>query len=281
MNQEDKTISTFRRDANNVRLSVAEKEDIKNHIIFSPYLFHSTFFTYKNLVAIAAIIALIISGGGTSFAAASSLPGDALYGVKINVNEEVKSLIAIGPDAKTKVEANRVKERLNEAEELSAKGKLTTRNQAIIKQNIKKHTTTLKQNVAILASEKKTEEATHVIDDLKNSLDQHEAALHDISNAGITKKAMATSTGEISSESDHIDDIINTVMETKAEINTLKDALDDSSKSDTDTSTSTSTSTPSNIINVNATSTATTSTKANIDIHASSSMEIEIRRFKK
>src|SRR3989338_6897994 len=43
------------------------------------------------------IIALVF-GGSASFAAEQALPGDTLYPVKVNVNEEVRGLLAFTPE---------------------------------------------------------------------------------------------------------------------------------------------------------------------------------------
>ena len=48
----------------------------------------------------AAIIALaLIAGGGTSYAAEGAVPGDFLYTMKTEINENIKSAFAIGNEA--------------------------------------------------------------------------------------------------------------------------------------------------------------------------------------
>ncbi len=276
MNQDNEIISYFKRAAQSVRLTLAERDHIKNHIIFSPYLFHSTFWTYKRLVSVVAVLALIITSGGTSFAAASSLPGDTLYGVKVNVNEEVQSIIAISPDAKVKVAADRVKERLNEADKLSARGDLTPAKQAIIKTNIKRHTEALKANIAAITSDdEKTDvqEANQVIDDLKTSLDEHEVSLESQSNLDASTTVAVSSKSDTkvatSTSNDKLGDIISGVIEAKAEIETLQKSLDDKSEANgtstvkvDGTATTTATTTISSTIDINASSTSTTTKDA-------------------
>lgn len=89
-------------------------------------------------MSIGAIIAVLaVLGAGASIAAQTSLPGDALYGVKVNVNEEVRAALAFSPEAKAEVEADRAQERLEEAEELSIKEDVDAETQADIEANFK------------------------------------------------------------------------------------------------------------------------------------------------
>jgi len=74
-------------------------------------------------MTILVIIALLV-GGGTSVAAQSALPGDVLYPVKVNVNENVQGWFAVSSEAKATWNANRAENRLTEAEKLSAEGRL-------------------------------------------------------------------------------------------------------------------------------------------------------------
>src|SRR3989338_6446139 len=61
-------------------------------------------FSLKSLIhnlkpmTIALIIALLI-GGGTSFAAEGAVPGDVLYPVKVNINEEIRGVVAFSDTA--------------------------------------------------------------------------------------------------------------------------------------------------------------------------------------
>lgn len=64
-------------------------------------------------------------GGGTSFMAERSVPGDALYVVKTSVNEEVRGMLAVGAEADAKWEAELAARRLDEAAKLDASGDLT------------------------------------------------------------------------------------------------------------------------------------------------------------
>lgn len=85
----------------------------------------TSLFRYKfTTMPIAILIAIFISAG-TSFAAQGSTPGDMLYPIKTNINENIASSLAIGADAQARFEANVLEERLEEAEELKTEGRLT------------------------------------------------------------------------------------------------------------------------------------------------------------
>ncbi|MDP3793466.1 MAG: DUF5667 domain-containing protein, partial [Candidatus Uhrbacteria bacterium] len=71
------------------------------------------------------IAIIVVLGGGTSLVAQTSLPGDALYPVKINVNEEAQAFLQTSIEAKARWEVERAERRLEEAEELTVKSTVT------------------------------------------------------------------------------------------------------------------------------------------------------------
>src|SRR3989344_3616455 len=60
---------------------------------------------FNPMSVIASLVIALMLGGGVSFAAEGSLPGDALYPVKVSVNEEVRGAITVGAEAKAEWEA--------------------------------------------------------------------------------------------------------------------------------------------------------------------------------
>ena len=73
---------------------------------------------------IAILLAVFVSIG-TSFAAQGALPGDMLYPVKTEVNENIRTAFTFGADAKANLQADLLEERLEEAQALHAQGRLT------------------------------------------------------------------------------------------------------------------------------------------------------------
>lgn len=84
------------------------------------------------------IIALLL-GGGATFAAEQSLPGDILYPVKINVNEGVRGLLAVSDDSEARLQADLAERRLEEAEKLASEGRLDDDVRARIEANFEDH----------------------------------------------------------------------------------------------------------------------------------------------
>jgi len=97
-----------------------------------------TLFTNSKLRIMKAtlLLALMVGMGGTSFAAQGAVPGDLLYPVKVHVNENVRSSLAVGADAEAQLQAQFLAERLQEAEKLAAEGKLKGEVAADVKTNI-------------------------------------------------------------------------------------------------------------------------------------------------
>ena len=86
------------------------------------------------------LIALMVAGGGTVTAASGALPGDALYPVKIHVNETVRSALAVGANAQARLEAELLMERVDEAEQLAAEGELEGETAAYVESQIEAQT---------------------------------------------------------------------------------------------------------------------------------------------
>ena len=84
------------------------------------------------------LIALLVSGG-TSFAAESSLPGDILYPIKVEVNENVRSAFAVSDKSEATLQTNLTERRLEEASLLAELGKLDAQTSQEIGVRLAKH----------------------------------------------------------------------------------------------------------------------------------------------
>src|SRR3989344_5332502 len=72
------------------------------------------------------IIAIIIAAGaGVSFNASDDVPGDALYGVKVELNEQLADAVALSAHTQARADADIALKRVVEAEELVARGELS------------------------------------------------------------------------------------------------------------------------------------------------------------
>src|SRR6185312_12009425 len=68
---------------------------------------------------------VLVAGTGTAFAAQGALPGSALYGVKVNIEEPLQGAFATSPVAKANWNTQLAARRLSEAVQLAAQNQLT------------------------------------------------------------------------------------------------------------------------------------------------------------
>ena len=125
---------------------------------------------------IALLIALVV-GGGTSFAAESALPGDALYPVKVSINEEVGSFLAFSEEAQARFDTRRAEKRLEEAEQLTIKGRLDSETSASIESRFAAHAEALEEDAQAIAAKNDSRAAFEVHSNFEASLSAHERIL--------------------------------------------------------------------------------------------------------
>ncbi|MFA5831656.1 MAG: DUF5667 domain-containing protein [Candidatus Paceibacterota bacterium] len=151
------------------RLQYGTSNDINNH--------------YKVIAKIRMTIAIIIAlllGGGTSFAAENSLPGDILYPVKVHVNENVQEVIAVSNEAEAKLQAKLAVRRLDEAEKLAMEGKLSAETSADLKTRFEEHSESSKEHRIKTEESGKTDAAASISSDTEVSLEMHKKLLEDM-----------------------------------------------------------------------------------------------------
>ena len=102
------------------------------------------------IVVIVAIVALL--GGGTSFAAQSALPGDALYAVK-NVNESVAAVLRFSAEARADYQSVLAARRLAEAAALAERGELTDELRADIEARFERHAEVVQSRIEEIRTE--------------------------------------------------------------------------------------------------------------------------------
>lgn len=108
-------------------LGVVRNPAVARHQVYAGVDTSATAFnTIKRKRMISAILfAMFVLSGGVSYAAEGSLPGDALYPVKININEEVRSSLAIGARADAEFARKQLERRAGEAETLEKENRLS------------------------------------------------------------------------------------------------------------------------------------------------------------
>ncbi|MBP9717641.1 MAG: hypothetical protein KBD44_02905 [Candidatus Pacebacteria bacterium] len=89
-----------------------------------------------------------------------AVPGDILYPVKVQINEEVRSTLARTPYEKVEWEAQRIERRISEARVLAKAGLLTPEAEEAVADAVSQHRTNANAEIAILQENNNTDEAT-------------------------------------------------------------------------------------------------------------------------
>lgn len=137
----DKNIIAHMESLKDIKLSDSSRarilENLKSHAAFyevrersahrsidvvSP---NTSLFSFKFAYMPLLILLTVMIGGGASLAAEASLPGDVLYPVKINLNENVRGAFTFGADSEARLQTALLDERIEEAEKLRSEGRLT------------------------------------------------------------------------------------------------------------------------------------------------------------
>jgi hypothetical protein len=117
----------------------------------SPSFFYSISHYHKRAVAVFLILFLILSGGSISYGAERALPGDTLYSLKVNVNEEIWSVLAFSDETRVEWETERAERRLEEATALAVLGNIREEIVTQIAENFETHATRVEDSVKKLA----------------------------------------------------------------------------------------------------------------------------------
>lgn len=151
----------------------------------TPYFFNFRFGISMHRVRFVpvAVILIIVLFGGTAFAANYALPGETLYSMKVKVNEEIESWVALTPDANLRFEQVKAERRLEEAEKLTVKKKkITPKAKAQIKENFSKNATKVKEIVTELAASGESTKAAEVKAEFEGKLTAHSVVLSKLAN---------------------------------------------------------------------------------------------------
>src|SRR3989338_7060888 len=147
-----KFLNNLKQEAQHIRMSDAERSAMRTRIFEgqslkspelrtvlgrrSPYVFMS----YHLRMTMAGLLLFVIAGTGTvSAAAAGALPGDLLYPIKVSVNEKVEVALAPTPAAKSEVQVRLAERRVDEARELSVRGRLDEKTAKILMDDFDEH----------------------------------------------------------------------------------------------------------------------------------------------
>ena len=136
-------------------------------------------------IAIALIVAAAI-GGGASVAAEHSLPGEALWGFKVHVNENVRAALSTSAEARANANLEAARERLSEAQTLAAQSKLSADLGTKIETNFESRADAVAENIAKLEADGRFEVAADVAARFQAMVAQHAVALAEFEGSGDT-----------------------------------------------------------------------------------------------
>jgi hypothetical protein len=192
-----------------IRMTAEEKRAMLANIfnaplISSPALVKSPWSVYsfniwitRNKIfssVIAALLVVILGGGGLSYAAGKALPGDPLYGFKVNVSEPLRAALTPTLAARAQVQAELATTRLTEAEALAAEGKLNASNEKELTGLLAEHTAALNDTLSQvkLAS---PAEAQDIQVGFQASMDAHAQVLDTIAASAPSNSAAGSQPG--------------------------------------------------------------------------------------
>ena len=158
---------TFLSAAQGLRLSASEKARMREALFADmERTAPQTVRSFGNLLRIfsgcmAAVMIFVLAGAGVSYAAESSLPGDTLYPVKVNLTEPLLLRFNNSIEAKVRVRARLATRRLDEAHRLAERSQLTADRLAIVNERLIGHINALESDLKEL--EKLNKESTATI----------------------------------------------------------------------------------------------------------------------
>ena len=154
----------------------------------------------------ASFLVLIIAGGSVTLAAEGSAPGDALYDVKVHVNEPVMTALATGDTGQAQVAAKIATRRANEAVLLATRGTLTEARRADLTMRFTDSIKKAAEKADALAAAGRPDEALTVKENLAANL------------AGEAQALGAVATGEKDGDKARAEDLLAVVVASSDQI---------------------------------------------------------------
>ncbi len=153
------------------------------HSVRSPYSI-----LFKHSFAYATMCALIIGTTATSFAAERALPGDILYPVKTEINENIAKSLSVTKEQKAKINVKLVDKRMEELTEMVVTKQDTPEKIDIVVAKLEEHKQEIQEYVSEVQESdiKESEIAVAIYTELESVVDAHIDILEDI--AEDTKK---------------------------------------------------------------------------------------------
>lgn len=204
-----KNFKNFIKVAKDIKLSENEKDSLRyklsEFLLMSPIrggipeigkVRYLSVFTVRHFIkatSLVLIFAIVIGGTGVSYAASNALPGDALYSIKVNVNEGIEDALATTPKGKVAVESKKVERRLEEAQILVKEKKLTPATKKIVEAKLDEHLQNISKQIEEMKKDGDVELALETTSSLTPVLETHRQILEDASEKEDSKATDQTS----------------------------------------------------------------------------------------
>lgn len=186
-------IKKIKKGAKHTRLSAVEKAEMKSvlvrHMKANPVSItvlntrkiQSPFFNINNFRNKKGISILVIGGllmsGSVSLAAEKTVPGDALYPIKIHVNEQVRGALAVTPKAKADWDVQKAERRLVEVEKLAVAPDVSPEIKVAAEADFNANTERVQEHIAKFEEDNDSEDAIDTAGKFTEMLRRHEGAL--------------------------------------------------------------------------------------------------------
>jgi hypothetical protein len=147
----------------------------------------------RSLLFLAIPVVLLLAAGSVSYAAERTLPGDALYPVKVGFNEPVRRVLAFTEGRKAQIELDLATRRLMEAEQLQGQERLKDSVKESLSANFKTHVQSVTDHIKQLTKENRIQDALQANLDLMAAIGSHQAIISLVT--GTTTYAATTTSG--------------------------------------------------------------------------------------
>ncbi|MDB5188103.1 MAG: hypothetical protein JWO50_623 [Candidatus Kaiserbacteria bacterium] len=149
---------------------------------------------------IAIALVLAASLGGVSIAAHNTVPGDALYGYKVNVEEKLHGALFLSSESRAQWDMTSAETRLTEAEQLASDGKLTADTGAQITANLNEHAQNIAAEISALQQSGNATTAAKISAQFKNILTNNQNLITKIQAENNGKNSLIESSTSVGTE---------------------------------------------------------------------------------
>ncbi len=154
----DKFLEQLKRVKQHIHLARERKAGIRAHlvefmnthrvVVLEPQMARFQMLTRIPSVAYAALLLVVISGGGVALGAQNALPGDPLYAVKVDITEKLGGALQFSSQAKAEYEVQLATRRLHEADKLVERGgEVSSQVQDDLANDFEAHVTRARENI--------------------------------------------------------------------------------------------------------------------------------------